>query len=323
MVLEPAEPSAQAPAAPPRRPPALGAFGSGALSVVFVVGLVALPIVGLAIAPLGLIPVAQYLATGHRGVRAWGWAAAGLGLGAFLWPDSLATAVLAAYLLVVSIPALSLEGWLRVRWSEGRWAAVTAGLGAAYCLALVATLALPRPPVEGTRLLLRQSAAEIEQLSAASGLPQGQLALLLDTAESAMAWVLPSVPLAYLVMVLFWIRPRLPLLGFTRPTGSFEHYRSEEWLPAVFILTGAATLLLAGTARWVALNLLVAVLILYFVHGLAIIRAHLARWLGRGWLVRWGIGLLSLQLPLLVAALGLVDSFHELRPQANDNGRTA
>jgi hypothetical protein len=40
-------------------------------------------------------------------------------------------------------------------------------------------------------------------------------------------------------------------------------------------------------------------------------------------LVRWGIGLLSIQLPILVAALGLVDSFFELRQPANDNGRMA
>jgi hypothetical protein len=72
-----------------------------------------------------------------------------------------------------------------------------------------------------------------------------------------------------------------------------------------------------------ALNALIAVLILYFVHGLAIIRAHLARFVGRGWLVRWGVVLLCLQvpLPLLVAALGLGDSFFQLRPRPPEDDR--
>ncbi len=79
---------------------------------------------------------------------------------------------------------------------------------------------------------------------------------------------------------------------------------------------------LSGTARWVALNLLVSVLALYFIHGLAIIRAHLARWIGRGWLVRWGVAFVALQMPLpaVVALLGLVDAFRPLRPQPNEDG---
>ena len=67
-----------------------------------------------------------------------------------------------------------------------------------------------------------------------------------------------------------------------------------------------------------AINILGAALILYFVQGLAIIRAHLVRFVGRGWLVRWGVALICLQvppLPVLVVALGIVDSFHSLRPR--------
>jgi hypothetical protein len=67
------------------------------------------------------------------------------------------------------------------------------------------------------------------------------------------------------------------------------------------------------------------VLILYFVQGLAIIRAHLARWIGRGWLVRWGVVLLCLQgpIPVLVTALGVADNFHPLRPRVDDDGGRA
>ena len=114
----------------------------------------------------------------------------------------------------------------------------------------------------------------------------------------------------------------LQLLGLPMSTKSFEEYRSEEWLPAAFAVTGISTLLLSGTARWVAVNLLGAVLALYFIHGLAIIRAHLARWIGRGWFVRWGLVFLCLPLPIpvLVSTLGLADSFFELRPQVNETG---
>jgi hypothetical protein len=61
---------------------------------------------------------------------------------------------------------------------------------------------------------------------------------------------------------------------------------------------------------------------LYFVHGLAIIRAHLARWIGRGWFVRWGVALLCLPMPLpvLVSTLGIADSFYQLRPQTSETG---
>jgi hypothetical protein len=322
-VPEPADRLAGAPASPPTRPPALGALSSGALALLFTTALLALPVVGLVVAPLGLIPVAQYLASGRRGVVAWGWVVALLLAAAAAGLAELTVALLAAFLLLVVIPSLGLEAWLRFPWSEGRWAALTTALAAVAALLAVAVAAWPLGPVAGTEQALRLSAAAVEELSLGAGLPRGQLSLWLDAAEATLSWVLPSAPVAYLVAVLFWIRPRLPLLGFSRATGPFEDYTSEEWLPAAFAVAGAATLLLEGSARWVALNLLIAVLILYFVHGLAIIRAHLARWLGRGWLVRWGIGLLSLQLPLLVAALGLVDSFVKLRPRTDDMGRTA
>jgi hypothetical protein len=103
---------------------------------------------------------------------------------------------------------------------------------------------------------------------------------------------------------------------------AFEEYRNDDWLAAGFALAGLGTLFLAGTPRWIAVNVLIAVLILYFVQGLAMIRAHLARWLGKGWLVRWGVALLCLQgpLPLVVAALGIADGFFELRPRTGDDG---
>ena len=93
-------------------------------------------------------------------------------------------------------------------------------------------------------------------------------------------------------------------------------------MAAIFALSGLGALFLSGSLRWVALNLLIAVLLLYFVQGLAMIRAHLARWLGRGWFVRWGVALMCIYppMPILVAALGVADSFFPLRPTASDDG---
>ena len=244
--------------------------------------------------------------------------AAIVGMAGFVVP------LLGAYLLLVVLPSASIELWNRWRWSEGRWVAVASLTGALGCLAVVAAVAAPQTPMEAVSVWIRAASGEAGELYAAWGLAEGEVELALDAAERIASWVLPSVPVVYLVVVLFWIRPRLALLGTNVEVARFEEFRNDEWLAAVFVVAGAGTLLLGGIPRWVAVNLLMTVLILYFVQGLAIIRAHLARWFGRGWLVRWGVALLCLQgpLPLLVAGLGVADSFHPLRPQANDDGGT-
>jgi len=311
------------PAVPALRPPRLGAVASGALSVLFVSGLIYLPIFGPLVAPLGLIPVARFVADGQRGIRAWGWVVAVLVAvgGAGLW--AYAAPILIAYVPLIVLPALSLEAWLRWRWSDGRWAAVTTLAATAYCLLMVAATTWPEDPVRGVAPFLHEATRWLEEAYHAAGVSGGEVALLLDGIETYGAWVLPSaVPVSYFAAVLFWIRPRLAALGFPWTVVPFERYRSEEWLPAAFAASGLGTLALHGTPRWVAVNALIAVLILYFVHGLAIIRAHLARWLGRGWLVRWGVVLLCLPFPFsfVVAGIGIVDSFVELRPHTEPGG---
>jgi hypothetical protein len=191
-------------------------------------------------------------------------------------------------------------------------------------LVVVAATAWPQTPMEAVAGWMRAASEDAAEVYASWGVGQGSLELALDAAERAASWLLPAAPVAYLIVVLFWMRPRLPLLGLTVPVAAFEEYRNDDWLAALFVLAGGGTLLLGGTPRWVAINLLVVVLILYFVQGLAMIRAHLARWFGRGWIVRWGVALLCLQgpIPLLVAALGVADSFHPLRPRPDDDGGT-
>lgn len=325
MVSE-STPTPETETAPPRIPriPRLGAAASGLVALLLVGALFAIPLLGLLIAPLALLPVAHFQAGGAGGVRAWGPMVGLLVVASVAGMAEYALPLLAAYVLLVVLPAVSIEAWARWRWSEGRWVVVTVIVATILVLVGVAVLAAPLNPMAAVSGWLRAEAANASEVYAAFGVAEGEVELALDAAERMASWVLPSLPVAYLVMVLFWVRPRLALLGYPMASGAFEDYRNDEWLAAVFAVTGIGTLVLQGAARWAALNLLVVVLILYFVQGLAIIRAHLVRWIGRGWLVRWGVVLLSLQvpMPLFVAALGVADSFHSLRPRVDEDGGT-
>ena len=319
MTIE--QPETQKAQAPLPRIPRLGASASGLVSLLLVGGLFIIPFFGLLIAPLSALPVLHFQSSGAPGYRAWGPMVALLLVASGAGASGIAIPLLAAYVLLVVIPAATVEAWTRWRWSVGRWIAVATLIGVVACLAATAMAARPQTPMEAVSGWLRAASDDAGELYAAWGLAEGEVALALDAAERVASWVLPSLPVAYLIAALFWLRPRLALLGLGVDVGAFEDYRNDEWLAAVFAAAGIGTLILGGTGRWVAVNLLIAVLILYFVQGLAIIRAHLARWFGRGWLVRWGVVLLSLQgpLPLLVAALGVADNFHSLRPKADDD----
>ncbi len=314
-------PTPETEAAPPRLP-RFGAAASGLVALLLVGALFAIPLLGLLIAPLALLPVAHFQAGGAGGVRAWGPVVGLLVVASVAGMAGFALPLLAAYVLLVVLPAASIEAWAKGQWSEGRWAAVTVLVATVLVLVAVAVLAAPSTPMAAVSGWLRAEAANASEVYEAFGVGEGEVELALDAAERMASWVLPSIPLAYLVVVIFWARPRLALLGYPMASGAFEDYRNDEWLAAVFAVSGIGTLVLQDTARWAALNVLVVVLILYFVQGLAIIRAHLVRWIGRGWLVRWGVVLLSLQvpMPLFVAALGVADSFHSLRPRVDEDG---
>jgi len=298
----------------------MSAPAAGAFSLLLVASLPTVPLFGALIAPLGAIPVLHYQASGRAGIRVWG-RMVGLLLVAVVTPiGATAGLILASYLFVVVLPSVTVERWLAGGWPAGRWVAITAGVAIAASIVGVAAIAWPEPPQEAALKWIR---AGVEETLAASPEAFDELGeVQLDLGERIGSWIVPSVPIAYLLLVLFWIRPRLPLLGFDLSVEPFEDYRSEEWLPAAFAAAGAGTLLLAGTPRWVAVNVLVAVLMLYFAHGLAIIRAHLARVVGRQWFVRWGVALLCLMWPMppLVSLMGLTDSFWDLRPRADDDG---
>jgi len=307
------------------RSPRFGAVASGGLSLLLSSSLIVLFPLGMLVAPLALIPVAQHIAAGRRAVFVWGWVVALLALATLRGATVFGLPILAhllVFVFVVVLPTVSLELWLSTGVNEGRWAAVTVLSGSILCMATLFAFASPSSPHAAISSWWQQAAVSLEEAYEAAGVASGQLELALDTVEGVVPWILAGVPVAYLMVILFWIRPRLPVLGFRMPVAPFEDFRMDEWLPAVFAVAGIGTLVFDGTARWVAVNFLIAVLLLYFVQGLAIIRAHLVRWIGRGWLVRWGVVLLCLQgpLPLVVAALGMADGFFSLRPRVVENG---
>jgi hypothetical protein len=320
-IEQPDTPEAQAP-----RPqiPRLGAAASGLVALLLVGGLFYVPVLGLLIAPLGSLPVLHFQSGGAPGYRAWGPVAALLVVASLGGFAEFTLPLLSAYALLVMLPSITVGLWVRWRLSEGRWVVGAISLGLLANLAVVAAIAAPQTPMEMSAEWVREGIEASGEIYVSMGVPRGDVELTLDRVEHAASWLMPSVQMGYLVIVLFWMRPRLPLLGLPVMVAPFEEYRNDEWLAALFVLAGGGTLLFAGTLRWIAINLLVTVLILYFVQGLAMIRAHLARWFGRGWLVRWGVVLLCLQIPipLLVAALGVADSFHPLRPQVDDDGGT-
>ena len=322
MTTEEPEKAAEVnPAATPRIP-RFGAGASGLVSLLLVAGVLVVPVFGLLIAPLGLVPVLHFQSDGSPGIRAWGWVVALLAVGSTIGFGPFPMALLAAYTLIVALPALLVEAWSKFGWNEGRWIAATTAAALAIVLAGLVFIAMPLSPVEAVATAMRGAASDAKEMYGAMGFAEGEIELAFDASETVVPWVLPSVFITYVIIILFWIRPRIPLLGYDVKVAPFEEYRGDEWLAAVFALSGLGALFLGGTLRWVALNLLIAVLLLYFVQGLAMIRAHLARWVGRGWFVRWGVALMCIYppMPILVVALGVADSFFPLRPAASDDG---
>jgi hypothetical protein len=149
---------------------------------------------------------------------------------------------------------------------------------------------------------------------------------LLARATRTVGYLVPSLVALYVLTGALWLRPRLPLLGLSRGAEPFPLYTSEEWLPVGFALGGLGWVFAPEPYKWLAANLLVTVLGLYFVHGLAIILFYLGRRFGSNRWVRLGVMVFALQVPvaLVFSALGLADTFFRLRHGgANDGGPAA
>lgn len=298
---------------------------AGLFSLLVFASLPLLPILGVFLALLAPLPLVHVVAGGRTSFVAWGWVAVGLVSAVFLFRAPWLVALCVGYLLVAVWPAVSVETWLRRQWSTGRWAAIVA-LVALGVVSVVVTAALwPMMPGEGLIQLFARLMAGASQLVKALGEGAGGEELM-ARAMQVVAYLTPSVAAMYVLSGALWLRPRLPLLGLPRGSEPFPLYTSEEWLPVGFVVGGLGWVFAPEPYKWLAANLLVTVLGLYFVHGLAIILFYLGRRFGMNRWVRLGVVVLALQIPvaLVFSALGLADTFFGLRRGgAYDGGREA
>ncbi len=301
--------------------PALAGF----LSLAALASLVFVPPLGVFIAMLAALPLVQLIAEGRPSILGWGWVAVALAGAALVWQGPWPAAALLAYLLLAVLPAVSVELWLHRPWSTGRWAAGITAVALVALAGFLIAVFYPASPAEeiGRRL----QAALAETMQAMGGVPGGAAAEeLLAQSVQISAYLAPALGASYVLSAALWVRPRLPLLGLPRGEEPFALFSSEEWLPVAFALGGLGWVFAHGTAKWLASNLFVAVLGLYFLHGLAIIHFYLGRRFGTNRWVRLAVALFALQIPVALAlsALGLTDAFVRLRRSgATDGGSEA
>ena len=297
----------------PRRfragPVLAGAFSFAALaSVAFV------PLLGAAMALLAPIPLVHLAAQGRPSLLGWGWVAVALGGAALFWQSAWLAFVLLAYLLVAVLPAVAVELWLRHPWPTGRWVAGIAACALLAAAGFAAAFYFPEHPATG---LARQLQSVIDETAQTFGSLGGGLgtAELVAQGVQMSAYLAPSVAAMYVLSAALWLRPRLPLMGLPRGGDPFALYASEEWLPVAFAIGGLGWVFAPPLAKWLASNLFVTVLGLYFLHGMAIIHFYLGRRLSANRWVRLAVALIALQIPVALAlsVLGLSDAFVRLR----------
>ena len=311
-------------ASPPSKPPSLRFVGpgmAGLFSLLVFASLPLLPLVGVFLALLASLPLVHVVATGRPSFLAWGWVAVGMAGAVLVWHQPWMVAATAGYLLVAVWPAVSVETWLRRPWSTGRWAAIVALVALGIAVAVMTAVVYPAAPAEALTQALARAGGGAASLGKLLGEGAGGEALVAQALHMA-AYLAPSFTALYVLTAALWLRPRLPLLGMARGAEPFPLYTSEEWLPVGFALGGLGWVFAPEPAKWLAANLLVTVLGLYFVHGLAIILFYLGRRFGENRWVRLGVMVFALQVPvaLVFSALGLADSFFRLRRGGADDG---
>ncbi len=315
-------------ASPPPKPPSLRFFSpgmAGLFSLLVFASLPLLPIVGVFLALLAALPLVHVVATGRPSFLAWGWVAVALVGAVLVWRQPWMVAAAAGYLLVAVWPAVSVETWLRRPWSTGRWAAIVALVALGISSAVMTAAVYPAAPAEALTQAFARAGGGAGNLVKMLGEGGGGEELVAQALHWA-AYLAPSFAALYVLTAALWLRPRLPLLGMARGSEPFPLYSSDEWLPVGFALGGLGWVFAPEPAKWLAANLLVTVLGLYFVHGLAIILFYLGRRFGGNRWVRLGVMVFALQVPvaLVFSALGLADTFFRLRRGgADDGGREA
>lgn len=139
-----------------------------------------------------------------------------------------------------------------------------------------------------------------------------------DRMRDLVAWQLPGLVLAgsaiHAAILVYAFGRRAGLDEAPLAPGSFATFRTPLAVAAAFVPAGALAALADGLAARAAITVLIPLCTLFFLRGMAIIRALLDR--GRvGLLIRAPVYVLAVQMPIpvLVAIGGLLDEFLDFR----------
>jgi len=226
-------------------------------------------------------------------------------------------------LAFVALPALGLV----VGGAAGRcreelvW--LTAALAGIGTLAVVLALALADGVDPGATLALKLDAFRPELLDfyRRAGWTEETLAATgsaFDRLRDLVAWQLPGLLLGGCVLhaglLVYAFGRRAGLDEAPIPPGTFATFRTPLAAAAAFVPAGILAALASGLAARAAVTVLIPLGVLFFLRGMAIIRALLDR--GRaGLLIRAPVYVLAVQMPIpvLVAIGGLLDEFLDFR----------
>jgi uncharacterized protein YybS (DUF2232 family) len=294
---------------------------AGLFSLLLFASLRVFPPVGIFLALLAPLPLVHVVATGRPSFAAWGWVAVVLMGAVLVWHEPWMVVAASGYLLVAVWPAVSVETWVRRPWTTGRWAAIVTLAALGIAAGVMAAVFYPAPPAEAFARIVTSRSAEVSETVKLLGEANGAEELVAKAIRFA-TYLAPALVAQYVLTAALWLRPRIALLGLPRGSEPFTLYASEEWLPVGFALGGLGWVFAPEPVKWLAANLLVTVLGLYFIHGLAIILFYLGRRFGGNRWIRLGVVVFALQVPvaLMFSALGLTDTFFRLRRSGNDDG---
>jgi hypothetical protein len=236
-----------------------------------------------------------------------------------------AGAILAATaaLAFVALPALGLVAGTRAGRTRDELVLLSAALSGIGSLAVVLALALadgvdPGAMLAGRLDLLRpelldfyRRAGWTEETLAATG-------AAFDRLRDLVAWHLPGLVLAgcvlHAALLVYAFGRRSGVDEAPIPPGTFAAFRTPLAAAAAFVPAGLLAALASGLASRAAVTVLIPLGVLFFLRGMAIIRALLDR--GRvGLLIRAPVYVLAVQMPIpvLVAIGGLLDEFLDFR----------
>jgi uncharacterized protein YybS (DUF2232 family) len=295
---------------------------AGLFSLALFASLPLIPVLGIFLGLLAPLPLVHLVATGKSSLLGWGWVAAILAGGALATQQTLLVATCFGYLLVAALPALGIELWTRRSWSTARLLALVSLAALVMSCGFLSAVFYPQAPATALAAILNASGRDASTLVGALMGGGTSVQEMIAAAMRMTATLAPALAALFVQSSVLWLRPRLPLLGLDRGNEPFSALGAEEWLPVGFALGGLGWVFARGVPQWLAINLFVTVLSLYFFAGLAVVHYYLGPKLAANRWVRVLVVVLLLQPPVppLLAVAGLVDSFFRLRRGGQSSG---